>query len=409
MTDTSTPADSFGPLYLHAQSLGDFLPTLTLGRGWPTEIKLKVGNEEKTFPITYLDKDLIEEGQYVHPKTGRKVDAPRTQLRDYVDKFHRMQGEGIEVPIPCDHKAGSRDNLGFVKDARLVDVNGKARLRLTHALIGEDAALLATRNRASLGIDPNYIDGKGKKWGAAIVHSAITPDPVVYGMGSFTPALLSRGQHEGDVPVLFLSADTPSERSTAMSPELRKKFLALTGAAEDTTDDVLLSRVAEEAEAQKADIVTLGEQLQLSRTAVESANTERDAAKAEVVTLSRDSGGIDPELIAERSLRVSEKFDTLVGNGYTPAAVAKLKTVVLGRDEAPNLIALSRSAGQSKGCFADAIFDVLAECKPAPAPGERTGIQTLHRAADGGAAKPGEQKGNPWLAGQSAPAAPAAK
>ena len=405
--NTLTPtANADGPLYLHAQSLGDFSPTLTLGRGWPTEIKMKVGNEEKALPVAYLDKDLIEEGQYVHPKTGRTVTAPRQQLKDYVDKFHRMTAEGIEIPIPCDHKSGSRDNLGFVKDARLVEVNGKARLRLTHQLIGEDAALLAARNRASLGIDPNYVDGKGKKWGPAIVHSAITPDPVVYGMGSFTPALLSRGQDEP--LVYFLSASSPTQKESPMDDKLRKRFLAITGAGEDTADDVLLSRVADECEAQASDITTLGEQVRLSRTAAEEATTRATAAEAQVTTLSRESGEsrIDPELIAERSLRVSEKFDTLVGNGYTPASVAKLKTVVLGRDDAPNLIALSRTTGQSKGCFADAIFDVLVECKPAPAPGERTGIQTLHRAADGGNAKPGEKKANPWL-GDKQPAATA--
>lgn len=399
--ETTAPAAD-GLVLLHAADMGDYSPALTLGRGWPTEITMKVGTEDRSIPVTYLDKDLIEEGQYVHPKTGRAVNASRAQLKDWVDKFHRMAGEGIEFGIPADHRMKAADNLGYVKDARLVDVNGKTRLRLTHALIGEDAAMLAVKNRASLGIDPNYIDAKGRKWGSAIVHSSITPDPVIFGMGSFTPTFLSRGQ-EREAQMLFLSAQatpTTPERSNAMTPELRKRLEVLAGVAEGTPDDVLLSRVADEAEKQQADMTEFASQITLSRQAVATAERERDEAKGQLITLSREAPEQNTEVLYERSLRVGDRFDRLVGAGYAPASVAKIKQLLIGVAGQPNVVALSRNAGD-EDCLAAQVADILLECKPAPRIGGQTGIQTLSRSAspakDSAATEEDKPRPNPWL------------
>lgn len=394
-----------GLVLLHASDMGDYSPALTLGRGWPTEIKLKVGDADKSVPVTYLDKDLIEEGQYVHPKTGRAVNASRAQLKDWVDKFHRMAGEGIEFGIPADHRMKAADNLGYVKDAKLVDVGGKTRLRLTHALIGEDAAMLAVKNRASLGIDPDYIDAKGRKWGSAIIHSSITPDPVIFGMGSFTPTFLSRGQ-EREAQMLFLSAQetphstvtifnhslppgkikpfpfTTPERSNAMTPELRKRLEVLAGVAEGTPDDVLLSRVADEAEKQQADMTEFASQITLSREAAATAERERDEAKGQLITLSREAPEPNTEVLYERSLRVSDRLDSLVGAGYTRPGVDKLKSILLGNADAPNVIALSRDAGTTTDCLAAQIADWATENRPAPKTGSQTGVQLLSREQD---------------------------
>ena len=46
---------------------------------------------------------------------------------------------------------------------------------------------LAARNKVSLGIDPAFRTGTGEALGDCIVHSALTPIPVVPGQAGFTP------------------------------------------------------------------------------------------------------------------------------------------------------------------------------------------------------------------------------
>src|SRR5438128_12502126 len=65
-----------------------------------------------------------------------------------------------------------------------------------HQFLGEDARDIGLRNQVSLGIDPDFVDGKGIRYGEAIVHSAVTPVPVVPGQGAFERVELDSGGRE---------------------------------------------------------------------------------------------------------------------------------------------------------------------------------------------------------------------
>jgi hypothetical protein len=91
------------------------------------------------------------------------------------------------VPILMDHAATAQSTLGWIVDIRR---DGDRLLEL-HQFLGESARDIGLRNKVSLGIDPHFVDGKGNQYGEAIVHSAVTPMPVVPGQGEYFPVELS--------------------------------------------------------------------------------------------------------------------------------------------------------------------------------------------------------------------------
>lgn len=365
-------------------NLGGFRQTVTLGQNWPTHRTLRVGSEDKSYPITYLDKDVIEEGQYVHPRTGRVVHATRAQIKDWVSKFNQMSASGaLEPGVPVDHSLNSRDNLGFVKAARAVEFTNpnnpnekRLRLRLTHAVIGEDAALIALRNRASLGIDPDYTDGRGKKWGSVIVHSAITPDPVVAGMGEFYASVtLSRGQQ---TEPYLLSA---KESLPMLTAELRTKFAKIVEvdpADTTVTDEVLLSRVATEFDNIERDMT---DEINPKLEELSRAVSDRES---EIETLSRGPALPDENtlLLLSNSFRTEEESVVAAG-GADQATITAVRGLFCPAGK-PGAIALTRMGADITPVYSK-LLQALKTNKPVTPNGvDKTGIQLGRNQPGGG-------------------------
>jgi hypothetical protein len=138
-------------------------------------------------PAFYYWKDAIVVGSYVHPAGRFALDITRDRLDGFVTNFNRMRDNGVGVPILMDHAATASSTLGWIVDVKR---DGDHFLEL-HQFLGEDARDIGLRNKVSLGIDPNFVDGKGNQYGEAVVHSAVTPVPVVPGQGEFEPLELS--------------------------------------------------------------------------------------------------------------------------------------------------------------------------------------------------------------------------
>jgi len=400
--------------------LGPFSNSVTLGQRWPTHHSMTVGGVEKRIPVTYLDKDMIQEGEYVHPKTGQKVHATRQQLKSWKKNFDEMTRTGaLEPGIPCDHKVAAKDNLGFVKAANLVEVpdekgRPKLRLRLTHAFIGDDAPLIAMRNRASLGIDPDYTDGKGKNWGSVIIHSAITPDPVVTGMGGFAPTtMLSRGQ-QVEIDTFLLSAQEQS--MTKLSAAHRQKLCTKMGMdpSDSMSDDDLMSKAMGkmddddmEMSRRDKDIKEMGRQFAeiaapfgISGTAERpltlteaipqikaAVNLAREQA-ADAVNLARASDASEQMPDDNVLTLLANSFDTefesvVAAGGLSEAACTAVKELYMPQGR-PNVTALARHDGDVKPHLSK-LLGILKNNKPVAANGvDKTGIQ-LHRGTPGAA------------------------
>ena len=160
-------------------------------------------------PAAYFWADGIRVGRYIHPAGKFELHVDEKRLDAWADNFRKMKAAGVDVPVPIDHSSSARDNLGYVVDIK----RERDTLKLLHQLIGEDAIKLAARNKVSLGIDPRFVDGLGNAFGDCIVHSSLTPVPLVPGQEGLVP--MSLPMPAGRAMVFHLAAAEPLRREYA--------------------------------------------------------------------------------------------------------------------------------------------------------------------------------------------------
>jgi hypothetical protein len=157
-------------------------------------------------PAFYYWKDAIAVGSYVHPARRFSLKITRDRLDRLVNNFSRMKSNGVGVPILMDHAPTASATLGWIVDVK----RDGDRLMELHQFLGEEARDIGLRNKVSLGIEPNFVDGKGTAYGEAIVHSAVTPIPVVTNQGEFEPA----------EKAITLSLTVPEDKAPDVPPGL---------------------------------------------------------------------------------------------------------------------------------------------------------------------------------------------
>jgi hypothetical protein len=180
----------------------------------------------------------------------------------------------------------------------------------------------------SLGIDPDFVDGKGNRYGEAIVHSAVTPLPVVPGQGEF------------EVVTLSLQRDDDRDECRMQNAECRMKSNATHSAL-----CIHHSAFSPAGDARTMDMAMLA--------LVDAAAAKRDLAVAR--------GAIDPA--------VADELFALLVRSHEGA----INTTML----------LSRTAAAPPPALA--VFDALCRNRPVPL-GEITRLQVLARAVPGGEA-----------------------
>ncbi len=308
--NSSTPDQVF-----HLATPGELKPAVMLGLGLPSRVS--------GLPAFYYWKDAIVVGSYVHPAGRFSLDVTRQRLDGYAENFQKMKNNGVGVPILMDHTQSAAATLGWI-----VDVKRRGdRLIELHQFLGESARDIGLRNKVSLGIDPNFVDGKGVRYGEAIVHSAVTPVPMVPDQGTFESAEEAAMSQEGDgVIVLSLACESKPAADIPPQPPV----------AQPAAPAISPSQPAVE--------------LQMAMGALaDAAAAKRDLAVAR--------GGVDPAV-------ADELFALLVR----------------ASDGALNTLMLSRHGGQ--GPVALMVFDILARNQPT-AMGEATAIQILSRPVPG--------------------------
>jgi len=140
--------------------------------GQAEKVELEGGNLFK--------KKLIEVGEWVYPQDSKKrLKITAEKIDNYIAKFK----EGYaKVFIPKRHSIDPEDNRGWLKG---LERKGKALfgiVDITHSKMA-DRLREGTVADVSLGIHPNYKDGKGKKWGEVIEHIALTLIPHIKEQG----------------------------------------------------------------------------------------------------------------------------------------------------------------------------------------------------------------------------------
>ena len=317
------------PVYLLAAD-DPLRPAVTLGQGWPGRVS--------GLRAFYYWKDAIRTGTYAHPAGRYSLSVTREKLDGYARAFAAMRANGVGVPILMDHAPTAAATLGWIVAVRR---DGDRLLEL-HQFLGEAARDTGLRNHVSLGIDPDFVDGRGVRYGEAIVHSAVTPVPVVPGQAEFEAASDAELAGGGRAVVALSRVDGETgERPTfnAQRPTFNEEQAAAT--VEPPTPVAAVER---------------------SELDVERWTFAPPADAATTLSLLADAAA------ARRDLAVA-------GGGVDPAtADALLALLTAGPDGGP--IGLSRTAAGRP--LAVAVFDALAANRPVPL-GERTGPQSPGR------------------------------
>jgi len=370
-------------------------------------------------PAAYLWKDVLIVGDYIHPIQKFHLDIDKPEIAQLARKGNEMRVAGIPLPINCDHSNSARDVVGYIVQFRAEG----ARLLALCQFIGADAPLLAARNYVSVGIDPDFVDGKGKHWGQAIAHLALTPVPVVPDQEQFIKAA-SRLTAAGDV-LLLSAAETHTQRSLNMASALsdgqvgtlrKQAHLCMANVPDDGVGDHLVNHhakqsqalatmcsamgdsncPAEEAmsratgyidgmkhlhakimpktmsmaadpkaavaaiEAQVSHLSSIGNELEL----LKSANTEKDKQIQQLsAAVPKNPFGNDAALEKDGIQSAHIRFDQLgIGeNPYPPVIIDALKQLCVSRDGAKaQAICLSHTANQGgKTAIAYELCDIL--------------------------------------------------
>lgn len=370
-----------GPVDLAGQGIGS-------GEGLPSS----VGG----LPAFYYWKDALTSGKYVHPTKKFTLSVAPARLEALAENFLRMRQAGIAVPILADHAERADAAFGFIVDVKVQ--NGW--LRELHQFLGAEARDLGLRNGVSLGIVPDYVDGHGRHWGEAIVHSALTPLPVVAGQGPFVAAnagaapqvwTLAMADDDGNEDANRSSADPPNDAGRDDVDDAIPDPPDPVNPAAPDGPFVLTARQMQRLrelipDADVLDAATLVDRL---LDLLEAANDEVATAQTASPGVEAVAAGVQANLSAsEETLRSSLmetlrlQRDRLVERGaLTPAAADALVASLAPGPGGAGVLALSRAGGNGS-TLAGAVLDALEENHPTPQ-GELTGLQALARVPPG--------------------------
>ncbi len=325
-------------------------------------------NNDQGQPTRRYKKDIIHTGHYEHPKEDWELDVTPNRMDKWIDTFHKMKANGVDVEIVRDHSDKAGDVAGYTVD---VFREGDTLYAIPE-MIGQDSIDLAERvKNVSVLIDKNFIDGTGTHYGEAITHISIVQSPVVPGQEKFLPIAASRGGSTDRIPYLYLGVKNMSD--------LLETLTELIGADDALTDDTAgglvethLKGLAKSNEDLTARIKTLTADIDKLKADVGNTDTGKDDAP-KLPTMDEDSA----EQAAEN---VQERLSLLVEAGkITPAVQEKLSAILVGEPGKRNVMTLSIKSQPDKKSLSTKILNALRENDIVKL-GEKTGHQiTLSR------------------------------
>ena len=350
----------------HLSSLSeDSAPALTLGQALPKTVNGQ--------PAFYYWRKSARDGKYIHPTKGFELSITAERRKAWANNIKEANRAGVEIPVVEDHKESASNTLGYVIDARN---NGEWYEEL-HQYLGQSACDLALRNKISIGIDPDFKDGTGKRYGESVRHSAVTPIPVIPGTGDAEPLFASRGAAvDSD---LFLPAAL-LDRSANMA--LLEKIREVFGAAE-LTEDGAIAKMKEI----KTSLATATNDLKLSREAHDADKVKLEKAEGRVLELSSakdDDKQPDPELLMDRADLTYGRIDLSVSRGDMPKFVGDKLKAAIKKDGKASAFMLSRHPDTGNERVADFLIDLFRDSKLGVAADgkSKTGIQMSRQIPD---------------------------
>lgn len=321
---------------------------------------IAAGTDEATGqPTKTFRKEVIYTGKFEAPSVGA-FEVTEADLDHWVETSKLMLSNGVKIIVPepvgsdehpdTSKPALSERNRGYVTNFHR-DPAKPNSLLADFTLIGEDAIRLASRNDVSIWVPPFLKDGKGNVYERPIGHVAITPVPVIPGLGKFTPIAASAGGATLQVPVYRLA-----QESSAMD---LKKLAAKFGINTEGMDDQAIMAAI----AAKADALT--GQTQAQATSLSQLQNELSTLRANApkkLELSADVA----EMMADAT---AQKLEALKLSGKINAAEHDLWSAVLvGKADARPALSLSRAHATAAGLanpLSVTVLEILGKREPA--------------------------------------------
>jgi hypothetical protein len=165
----------------------------------------------RSLGLSRFEKELLREGEWVHPQRKFRLKVTPERMANWIRKFKEMLSSGIKVPVPYGHSYDPKDNAGWLEELKLA---GKSLMGVLNIPRTADAERFGTTIKdVSVSINPDFIDGTGKRWGEVIEHIAATLHPIVTSQKNF----VALGQNGQEIEILRFSPEPESAALSAIS------------------------------------------------------------------------------------------------------------------------------------------------------------------------------------------------
>lgn len=331
-------------------------PFVLFGDGVDALAPLGEPTSEHGVPIRRYRKDIATVGTYKHPVYGWDLQITADRLDQWAGAFSRMAQNGVNVPVVVDHKRDSDSTIGHVVE---MERDGDT-LYAIHEICGQRGIdLVETIGLTSPWIDREFKDGKGRQYGEAIVHSSITPEPVIPDQQGFRAIAASLKELGGEAIVL-------STQEHDMDLDALRDIL---GAGEELNEENAVEMIAQrirDADSGKTE----------AETQLKGSLAEVEQLKAKIKEI--DKAKPNDEALEALVESTEAAIDTLAERGVlSPAKAASLKPILIGDEGSRNVYAMSRTYSGLPKALARQVLEWLSDFKTPPEGGEATGSQAI--------------------------------
>lgn len=293
--------------------------------GGATDCPVALTPPKGEIPRQKFLKEAISTGTWTHPSKKWTKEVTTILLDSWVNTFNKMKSNGIKVPFVKDHTVKADTTLGYIDS---IFRQGERLLFTTVVKGKENIEKVQIVDDVSICVE-DFIDGKGNKYGEAITHIGLTPEPVVSGQSKVIPIAASQGESKQEL--LVFSRVPVNKEVKMLKPEDLKKLQEAMGVEAELTEDNLVTTVVEKFSKSDSQLALLKEEL------------EKANAKIEEFSKS-SSASLDNATLEDRAEEIEDRIDRIgKERGLVPAVCASLKSALCGKTDARNAVMLSRS------------------------------------------------------------------
>lgn len=206
-----------------------------------------------------VEKQLIYEGSFRHPKDGYSFSVDEKLIDHWVNTHGRLTSNGVDVPLPVEHTQDPEKRRGTVVGlSKKSDPKGRMSLYGKIKFRDEKARDAFKDSDVSLYSPPQWEDGSKNVYYRPIRHVALTDYPVINDLDGFKTIRASHVGEEKPMPLKALAKSLGIEvkdesSDDDLSKAISAKFTSLNTTISELKKAKKPDEPAKKAEAKKED------------------------------------------------------------------------------------------------------------------------------------------------------------